>query len=244
MNSKEMRDTLLAAVVSSAEVEAARRAAETSQAANLAILETATQLARLTSGTVLRTPTAEVGEQPGSSAKVPTELGDSFITLVRQLQQTEQAQRLNAQALQENTRATLESALSRTAGRVTEAGQAISRLAGGGGLSLLSPLVRGIAGLFRRDEARAEPALSVYSAPLPIRLDAGISEGTGVRQVSYGKDESPRAVSVGSPAAQSVVVQVQAMDSRSFLDHSDDIARAVREALLSNHLIHDAMRDA
>lgn len=40
-----------------------------------------------------------------------------------------------------------------------------------------------------------------------------------------------------------VTVQVQAMDSRSFLEHSDEIARAVREAILNSHAINDAVQE-
>jgi hypothetical protein len=38
-------------------------------------------------------------------------------------------------------------------------------------------------------------------------------------------------------------VQVQAMDSRSFLDHSDEIARAVREAMLNAHALNDVVNE-
>ena len=44
-------------------------------------------------------------------------------------------------------------------------------------------------------------------------------------------------------AMQQVTVQVQAMDSRSFLDHSSDIASAVREAMLNMHSINDVVND-
>jgi len=43
--------------------------------------------------------------------------------------------------------------------------------------------------------------------------------------------------------AAPITVQVQAMDSRSFLDHSDDIARAVREAILSAHALGDVVNE-
>ena len=45
---------------------------------------------------------------------------------------------------------------------------------------------------------------------------------------------APGAAPVYAPA---VTVQVQAMDSRSFMDHSDEIARAVREAILNSHAL-------
>jgi len=40
-----------------------------------------------------------------------------------------------------------------------------------------------------------------------------------------------------------VTVQVQAMDSRSFLDHSAEIARAVREAMLNMHSLNDVVSE-
>lgn len=40
-----------------------------------------------------------------------------------------------------------------------------------------------------------------------------------------------------------VTIQVQAMDSRSFLDHSAEIAQAVREAMLNMHALNDVVND-
>ncbi len=44
-------------------------------------------------------------------------------------------------------------------------------------------------------------------------------------------------------APVNVNVQVQAMDSRSFLDHSQEIARAVREAMLNSHALNDVVSE-
>jgi hypothetical protein len=44
-------------------------------------------------------------------------------------------------------------------------------------------------------------------------------------------------------AATQVTVQVQAMDSRSFLDHREEIARAVRQAVLRSHSLNDVLAD-
>jgi hypothetical protein len=55
-----------------------------------------------------------------------------------------------------------------------------------------------------------------------------------------------RAREQGVPPERSqtqVVVQVNAMDSRSCMDHSDDIARAVREAILNMHPLTDAVSE-
>lgn len=51
-------------------------------------------------------------------------------------------------------------------------------------------------------------------------------------------------VEAGVPReAAHVTIQVQAMDSRSFLDHSAEIAQAVREAMLNMHSLNDVVSD-
>jgi hypothetical protein len=49
--------------------------------------------------------------------------------------------------------------------------------------------------------------------------------------------------STSSNAEQQIVVQVQAMDSQSFLDRSHDIAQAVRQAMLNSHPVNDVIMD-
>ena len=46
-----------------------------------------------------------------------------------------------------------------------------------------------------------------------------------------------------SQQGQSILVQVQAMDSQSFMDHSNDIAQAVRQAMLNLHSVNDVIAD-
>jgi hypothetical protein len=46
-----------------------------------------------------------------------------------------------------------------------------------------------------------------------------------------------------STAVNNITVQVNAIDSRSFLDHSEDIARAVRDAMLHSHALNDVVND-
>lgn len=52
-----------------------------------------------------------------------------------------------------------------------------------------------------------------------------------------------QALAVAGPNATQVTVNIQAMDSRSFLDRSQDIAQAVREAMLNMHSINDVVND-
>ena len=44
-------------------------------------------------------------------------------------------------------------------------------------------------------------------------------------------------------AAPQISVNVQAMDARSFLDHSNEIAQAVRQAMLNLNSLNDVVND-
>lgn len=66
--------------------------------------------------------------------------------------------------------------------------------------------------------------------------------GTASAAVTPG-DGPEGGAAAGRIGGPQVTVQVQALDTRSFLDHSDEIARAVREAILSSHTLNDAMQE-
>jgi hypothetical protein len=110
----------------------------------------------------------------------------------------------------------------------------------GGGLGL-SSLVTGLLGLFGGG-GRTPPPVTPYVAPLPIQADAGFSKagGGGVFGVDSAQGNSPRAMTNAAPTQ--MTVQVQAMDSQSFLDHSQDIALAVRQAMLESTVLNDVIR--
>jgi len=106
----------------------------------------------------------------------------------------------------------------------------------------LAPLVSGFAGLFGGGDSKAPEALPTYMAPLPIHVNAGFSEGGGGPfGVDAAQGSAPRAMT-NSSAAQ-ITVQVHAMDSQSFLDHSGDIALAVRQAMLQSSVLNDVIRE-
>jgi hypothetical protein len=113
----------------------------------------------------------------------------------------------------------------------------------GGGLSL-SPLISGIASLFGGGGDNPVPAPLVrFAMPPSVQANAGVSESGGQAfAVDYAQGGRPRPVSSGTPAQ--ITVQVQAMDSRSFLDHSNDIAMAVRQAMLESSVLNDVVREA
>jgi hypothetical protein len=102
----------------------------------------------------------------------------------------------------------------------------------------LGPLISGLVGLFGGGGGQSEPApLVPYIAPPAVKVSAGISSSaTGAFAVDTTQGGAPRAV-------PQITVQVQAMDSQSFLDHSNDIAMAVRQAMLESTTLNDVIRE-
>jgi hypothetical protein len=117
----------------------------------------------------------------------------------------------------------------------------------GAGLGL-SPLLSGIASLFGGSEDNSTPGSTAaplvrFELPPSLQLDAGARESGGQTfAVDHSQGGLPRAVRSVAPAQ--ITVQVQAMDSRSFLDHSADIAMAVRQAMLESSVLNDVVREA
>jgi hypothetical protein len=111
----------------------------------------------------------------------------------------------------------------------------------GGGLS---PLVSGLAGLFGSGGSSEVAQLMPYMAPPSVNVNAGISGGAaGVFAADTADGGMPRPAPAAQNAAAQITVQVQAMDSQSFLDHSNDIAMAVRQAMLESSSLNDVIRD-
>jgi hypothetical protein len=120
------------------------------------------------------------------------------------------------------------------------AGTVLSVLGTGLGLS---PLISGIARLFGGGGGGASeiPPVVKFALPGSLNVNAGVgSSGPGAFGVDYGQGGLPRAV----VSPQQITVQVQAMDSRSFMDHSDEIAMAVRQAMLESGVLNDVVREA
>jgi len=88
-----------------------------------------------------------------------------------------------------------------------------------------------------------------YAAGDRLRLmREAATEGTGaldqwLPSATGGSEASAPAAQPASSATTHITVQVQAMDSRSFLDHSEDIARAVRQAMLNSNGINDVITE-
>lgn len=118
----------------------------------------------------------------------------------------------------------------------------------GGGFGLV-PLIAGLWGLFGGRKQQELPELARYVLPPPVRVAAAYQEGSRnpwVGEVNYDERSRPRAagLSTGSDAGpRQVVVQVNALDTQSFLDRSDEIALAVRRAMLNMNPLNDVVAD-
>ena len=178
-------------------------------------------------------PTIGVGVASNNSdlSTSLSQAGQQIAQLQSAYQQQASLIAANTQAVQGNTSAqSTHSALSAVGG-------AASSLFGG--LGLLSPLISGIASLFGGSSTPA--ALPIYRPPAPVAINATLNSATPNTATPGGAAGSGAGTSASTsqaaPAPQ-VTVNVNAMDSKSFMDHSTDIANAVREAMLNMHPIN------
>jgi hypothetical protein len=110
------------------------------------------------------------------------------------------------------------------------------------------PLVTGLIGLFTGGGESAPAPLAKYAMPSKINFHSA-DNGDGTSDMDYDQmgaarayHTAPASTSAATPqAAPQVTVNVSAMDSRSFLDHSSDIAQAVRDAMLNLSSINDVV---
>lgn len=124
--------------------------------------------------------------------------------------------------------------------------QALGGDSGGNWLRWISPLA-GLFSLFSRGGAEESTEPAAVEAWYPNR---GTTYLRGVNRrgrseltpIDYGADGQPRAQE-SRQAPANVVIQVQAIDSRSFLDYQDEIAEAVRKSLLESHSLSDTLRE-
>jgi hypothetical protein len=133
----------------------------------------------------------------------------------------------------------------------------------------LAPLIGGLLGLFGGGGSPTQPALTKYAMPSALDIEAadtgqGLSnadydqtgmarayDGTGNTPAdtavsgSSGKQTGPASGTSGNGAGSQpqITVSVQAMDARSFMDRSTDIAAAVRDAMLNLNSINDVVTD-
>jgi hypothetical protein len=171
-------------------------------------------------------------------------VADQLVGLTRQLEQLQTVSQAAVESTNNNTRAVQGSSSSQASGGsvATTVLHTVEQVFGSG-LGIV-PLISGLAGLFGGGgNENTAPPITKFALPPPVNLSAGVSDiAPGqVFGVDYGQGNQPRPVS--SPAPTQITVQVQAMDSASFLDHSNDIALAVRQAMLESSVLNDVIRE-
>jgi hypothetical protein len=112
----------------------------------------------------------------------------------------------------------------------------------------ISPLIGGLVNLFSGDDSPPPPLLK-YALPPSIAFQAA-EAGRGFASTDYGQAGQARVVgpvareaAAVAPLPPQITVNVSAMDARSFLDRSGDIALAVRDAMLNLNSINDVVND-
>lgn len=125
--------------------------------------------------------------------------------------------------------------------------QAINPIRGNSPASLISnmflgPVWRGLFGLFGGDDNAQEPVLNRFVRPDDVAT--GVSAQTDLvgRNAALRGDGLGVTRSAPTPAPQ-MQVTIQALDARSVLERSDDIASAVRQAMLTNHSINESFTE-
>jgi len=125
------------------------------------------------------------------------------------------------------------------------------------------PFIVGLLGLFEGGGTPA-PTLEKYAMPERQYFE-GADTGGDISDADYDQMGMPRTYSAtpdgtstqasgtaapstsgsaaGGAGAAQITVNVQAMDSQSFLDHSNDIAQAVRAAMLNSNSINDVVNN-
>jgi len=168
---------------------------------------------------------------------------DTLTALSTNLGNLVPASQLQAEALLANTQAITNSTTSHSAGGVAETVGNVASTFTGGLLGGLSPILSGLLGLFGGGGSSTPQPLTTYIAPPSLTFQGANVPGSAVPGVDYGQSGTPRAMSNPTQSTPQVTVNVQAMDSQSFLDHSQDIAQAVREAILNMHSLNDVIGD-
>ena len=113
----------------------------------------------------------------------------------------------------------------------------------------LAPLISGLVGLFGGGDDTTPSPLVKYAMPAAVDFQAAESGGR-ITNLDYDQVGMPRASSgaanggtSGIASTPQITVNVQAMDARSFLDRSNDIALAVRDAMLNMNAINDVVNE-
>lgn len=199
-----------------------------------------------------KNPLSEAAGLFGSNANAAgsgstSQLTQTLTTITQQLQQLQSLNQTQVATLEANTQAVEQNSTAKGSGGESTASRVESTLENIFGLGL-SPLISGLVSLFGGGGGGSgQPApLVPFVKPPAVNLNAGMGAGNpGAFGVETADGGLPRPVPATSASASTtqITVQVQAMDSQSFLDHSDDIAQAVRQAMLTSTTLNNVIRE-
>ncbi len=179
----------------------------------------------------------------GGTSRTTSALNDRLTTISTQLQELQTINQSQVDSIQANTSAISANTSAKGSG-ASMAGSVGNAMLDFLGLGTgLSPLISGLVSLFGGGGSSQPTAVTPYIQPLAVNLEAGFSGSSagGASGVDYGQGGHPRQVTAA--AQQQITVQVMAMDSQSFLDRSNDIAAAVRKAMLETSTLSDVIRE-
>jgi hypothetical protein len=168
---------------------------------------------------------------------------DTLSELSRNIGNLVPASQLQAEALLANTQALVQDTSTHGSGGVAQTASQMASTFTGGLLGSLSPILSGVLSLFGGGGSSTPQPLTSYIPPPSLTFQGANVPGAAVPGLDYGQSGLPRAIDNASQSAPQITVNVQAMDSQSFLDHSQDIAQAVRSAILSMHSLNDVITD-
>ena len=157
--------------------------------------------------------------------------------LVEQLQQLQSVNQTETETVLANTEAVTQNTAQLGTSGPSTASKVGSAVQDTLGIGLgLSPLITGLLSLFSGGGSSSQPATPTpFALPPSVAVNAGVAEPAAT--------PGAQAQANAQPAATQITVQVQAMDSQSFLDHSSDIAMAVRQAMLQSSVLNDVIRE-
>ena len=168
-----------------------------------------------------------------------TNVTNQISALTSQITSLNSTQQTQISVTQDNTQALTQNTSTKSGG--SSVGSTVGNLASTVLGGSLSPIIGGLLSLLGGGGSQTLSAPAPFRLPTPVQYDAGLTTGSPgqVAPVSSAAGGQPRPQA--SNSAPQVTVQVNAMDSRSFLDHSDDIANAVRQALLRSNSLSDVI---
>lgn len=188
-------------------------------------------------------------------------MANSLADMVAQIGKTQTNQTAQTQTTGQSTASTVES----IAGTVLKSGfgmvplvSELLGLFGGGGSTAPAPLVKyampAAINFEAADSGSGSSNADTDQFGMPRAYSAGgagastqagsPASGTPGGTATQNNNSGKGASGTGAPSASpQITVNVQAMDARSFLDRSTDIAAAVRDAMLNLNSINDVVND-